>query len=606
MTKIIRLRFASDVSSGIDAEDITDFFRDFDDTEPELLEVSVSVAVSRDQCADHIVRAVGATNTGLVVLDASLEDGNWALWQGISQVLRRWQEGSCWRGPDLLIVTTPWAQRQLHPFADAIEQSPVIQQHVGTFSLDGHQRDGAARHKMADLATSLECWEKRTHFSRLHERLRKYTIRLRGVYYTGPESDRRYFKFKYSLRRQAIQALVGLLENYVISNSVGIILWDANCGCEWLEPALDTLNTNMGSRLRVCRIDDIHSCLGVDVDATTIQKLGVCVLTGAAHEGKSLRRCSKQCKPEQFNAMTKLAIIADKRKAGESDTTGNPGWKSMTLNGSSTLGPLKIDYFMDAKIEEASLWEVEAATLLGQTKHLQDGGFEETDDCARLDPDDGPWVAMWSLLSDLGADTEAKPQDMHGRRDPVLYFPSLERLSEPNFRWDAHWLAEVMTRRFCHQLRTTDTDRRYVNRLDLLVVVPSVRTSLDSSPSSAQWITGAFNRRCGVATYELPRDLIYNNTTSLDTAMSKQLTVEFSANRFVLFDETAVKLQTIHGMSRLLSLPGQTVDSEAAGIVVDLGHPDREPQPRNYFALVRYDHVADVKDVQHEETTNDG
>jgi hypothetical protein len=510
---------------------------------------------------------------------------NRQLSDGIAQVINGWC-GNVWSGPNLLIVTEGFAGPQ-HRFVKQIISNNQVREHVGTLSLDD-QVDGAAKDVLKPLSDPLANWAKAMHYPRLREKLRKNTIRLRGTYQTDLDGQSRYFKFKYFLRYEARRALVMLLVHYLEENGISSLLWDSRSGSDWLRPAVDEVGIRMGSKVAICEVSQFTPS---SPQPPSTYNSNVCVLVGAVHEGRSLKRCLEECGLDRDDGVKKLAVLADPRLSSDNSDNSTGPWGRISLSMPDLGGSCHADYFMAVQIDPAPTWQVEAATILNQVTSFEGATFDEGADDVLLSPESGPWVALWSLLSELGAESEADSGDMGGRRLPVRWFPNLYRLKEPEFIWDAHWLAEVMIRRFCQLLgKVVGTT---IKRLLLVVAVPAQRQrSGNRDGDGEQWIIGAFNHRCGVNTVELPRELIYDATRCLDRSNKHLLETDYHASYLVLFDETAVRLETLHGMNRLLqdSVP----DVWAAGVVVDLGHADRFLEPTRYFALLDYDHMAEV------------
>lgn len=423
-------------------------------------------------------------------------------------------------------------------------------------------------------------------------RIRANLLRIRGVYrdVTAPG---KYFGYKYMLDTDAHGVLAELIKRYVLDRNIQIILVDKSSST-WMSGVQDHLEIALLHQDTEIFAADLLT--SDDRDTVCASGKNVLILCGATISGGTANRlCARLSLAPDSKRIHRMAILCDLQRQREQQDQhlrrgGGDVWGTADMDGRRWSFLLSVPFVS----YRGDNWRVRAAGMLNEIGDLSATQRAEPD----LVLDDNTaacpatQIGLWDLLHEVGEIAENEGSDLSEFewREPkraVRYLPNFSNLdpatTEDEFSdYDANWLAEAVIRRFCQLTGTTA-------RRDLVVLAPESRNGVEGG-SAVEKVLDAMLHTRRVRAIRVPRESIYGGLPlrGRDADYARR----WDCASFVAFDETTASMRTLQGLAEVIGSSGGELVASAS--LVDVGWPGRETYGGHYFALCRWQHLAEV------------
>ncbi len=500
------------------------------------------------------------------------------------------------RGFAKILIVTGCSSASAYEIFDIVGESGHLYGKVWAMTVDGDLYGCSGESVFAALASALKPMIDPDGERVCLRRIQANLLRQLGVYKDSAHEDN-YFVYRYVLERDGHHDAATLINRYILERDIEHVLIDTTSSY-WMNDVAKHLVVPDGHVI----VTSVGTVDQETVDLLASASRGILLLCGATLGGHTAVRLCRDYRLHQ-NApnLFRVALMCDAGNAAQDGV-----WKRIAF------GDGDWDYLLNVPIKSfsSSDWMVQVAMLLDDIRDLGVPPGEVTLEDLRVDDSDESGcpvteAGLWQLLAQVGAGPEAScGADMQWRdkKRAVRYLPRLWAIdidpaqiesddvgssvsvTDRMDNYDANWLAEAIIRRFCKETKRT-------NRQNLVVVVPERRTV--GTESAVEKVLEAMVHTRRVKALKLGRDVIHSAVSTLE-GRDVESTSLWRSDAFVVFDETAVSLSTISGITRLLHRSGHSVSASAA--LVDVGWSGRAEEIGKFFSLACWDHIAEIGD----------
>lgn len=419
--------------------------------------------------------------------------------------------------------------------------------------------------------------------------VRANLIRVRGVF-EDTSAPGKHFGYRYVLDHDAHEPAAQLVATLARRISARIILAETTSS-PWLTEVINHLRFVVGS-------DDIqvrgftHEDSYEELSQVARSGAKILILAGVTMAGSvATRVCDALGIDSLSNNVSRAAIVCHADGDPPSGTDLG-GWMTTEKNSGEWY------YLVGAAVPTytSSDWRVRAARICDEVGNLNTPirrGIGQSPDVERLlDPILPGRVGLLDLWAELGSTPELREgaDESVAWREPshgVRYLPDLAGLdpkaSEAEFNdFDANWLAEAIIEGCCQLVGKA-------HRRDLVILAPEPKSAAVTRNGVDKVVDAMLHTR-RVKAIRVPRDSIHLNRPLM--SRDEEYIKVWKGASFIAFDEIAVTMKTLNGISEWASALGCPLDAVAS--LIDVDWPDRVEVTEPHFTLARWSHLAET------------